>query len=269
MRVYRTAITSQSLYTNCTADKSYNCFSKSISCPTEFLCRDTASSYACTCADGFSLSHSGQCYDEDECQLGIANCEHQCKNTDGSYECYCNTGYQLSADDRSCEDVDECGESTDKCETYCQNVQGGYQCYCNAGYRLVNQISCVDIDECLTNNGECQGTCINTQGSHSCNCNCNVLNYLLAFLVILLIVIVILVILIIVVCLLMSRRRKSSYEAISHPHPSEGEGIYDVPAEDFTENEPLIDKLSTNDDSNSDNSLEINPLPIAEVQYNK
>ena len=189
-KVYRTAITSKTLYTNCTAVKSYNCFSKSISCPTELVCRNTADSYACTCADGFSLSHTGQCYDEDECHLGIANCEHQCNNTIGSYECYCNRGYQLSADDRSCEDVDECALGIEQCldgET-CVNTIGSYACretgcvlscehphdhtcICCEGYRLFNHTQCLDIDECQEATDRCDMNCHNTKGSYQCSCD--------------------------------------------------------------------------------------------------
>ena len=187
-KVYRTAITSKTLYTNCTADESYNCFSKSISCPTELVCRNTANSYACTCADGFSLSHTGQCYDEDECQLGTSNCQHNCNNNIGSYECYCNTGYQLSVDDRSCEDVDECALGTEQClngeictntigsfacrETGCViSCQEGKSCTCCNGYRLDNDSKCIDIDECeeLTNN--CDTNCQNLQGGYQCYCD--------------------------------------------------------------------------------------------------
>ena len=282
-KVYRTAIISQSLYTNCAADKSYNCFSKSISCPIELVCRNTANSYACTCADGFSLSHTGQCYDEDECQLGLANCEYQCNNTVGSYECYCNTGYQLSSDDRTCEDVDECALGAKQClngeicdntigsfacrETDCViSCQKGKPCTCCNGYRFDYNSRCVDIDECHTNNGGCQGTCINTEGGYSCN-QTTIDNYLLAFLVISLIAGFILAILIFfLLVLLIRQRRKRRYEGIPHPLQNEYEGIYDIPIEDFTGNEPLIEKLSTNDDS-INNSLEIYPLPIAEVQY--
>ena len=186
-KVYRTAITSKTLYTNCTVDESYNCFSKSISCPTELVCRNTADSYACTCADGFSLSHTGQCYDEDECQLGTSKCEN-CNNNIGSYECYCNTGYQLSADDRSCEDVDECALGTEQClngeictntmgsfacrETGCViSCQEGKSCTCCNGYRLDTDSKCIDIDECeeLTNN--CDTNCQNLQGGYHCYCD--------------------------------------------------------------------------------------------------
>ena len=246
-KVYRTAITSKTLYTNCSADHSYNCFSKSISCPTEFVCRDTADSYACTCADGFSLSHTGQCYDEDECLLGTSNCEHNCNNTIGSYECYCNRGYQLSADDRSCEDVDECALDTEQClngeictnmigsfacrETGCViSCQEGKSCTCCNGYRLDNDSKCIDIDECeelsdncvtnkdiderFSNNGGCQGSCVNTQGSYSCNIlntqisQTDINSYLLASLIILIVINFLVVIIVAIFVLVVMRGRR-------------------------------------------------------------
>ena len=188
-KVYRTAITTASLYTNCTSDESYTCFSKTATCPTDYVCRDTATSYACTCADGFSLLSTGKCLDEDECQVGKSPCEYQCNNTIGSYECSCETGYQLSADDKSCEDVDECAIGIAQCmsgET-CVNTVGNYacrefgcvescanpqdhSCTCCVGFRLYNNSQCLDIDECDESIDECDMNCYNTKGSYQCSC---------------------------------------------------------------------------------------------------
>ena len=167
-KVYRTSITSTSLYTNCTVDRSYDCFNKSVSCPIEFVCRDTGTSHACTCADGYSLPHTGVCVDENECELGQASCAQHCNNTIGSFECYCDPGYQLTADDFSCEDINECQELTSECDTNCHNTKGSYECSCTQGYQLVNQLTCIDIDECLTSNGGCDNMCVNTVGSYYC-----------------------------------------------------------------------------------------------------
>ena len=167
-KVYRTSITSTSLYTNCTVDRSYGCFSKSVSCPIEFVCRDTGTSHACTCADGYNLLYTGVCVDENECELGQDSCAQHCNNTIGSFECYCDPGYQLTADDFSCEDIDECQELTSECDTNCHNTKGSYECSCTQGYQLVNQLKCIDIDECQTSNGGCDNMCVNTVGSYQC-----------------------------------------------------------------------------------------------------
>ena len=167
-KVYRTSITSTSLYTNCTVDRSYGCFSKSVSCPIEFVCRDTGTSHACTCTDGYSLLHTGVCADVNECELGQASCAQHCNNTIGSFECSCDPGYQLTADDLSCEDIDECQELTSECDTNCHNTKGSYECSCTQGYQLVNQLTCIDIDECQTSNGGCDNMCVNTVGSYQC-----------------------------------------------------------------------------------------------------
>ena len=188
-KVYRTSITSTSLYTNCTVDRSYGCFSKSVSCPIEFVCRDTGTSHACTCADGYNLLYTGVCVDENECELGQASCAQHCNNTIGSFECYCDPGYQLTADDFSCEDIDECQMGTSQCsqsET-CTNTVGSYACIesecvrscddpvnhsctCCIGYQLNNNYQCVDIDECQELTIECDTNCHNTKGSYECSC---------------------------------------------------------------------------------------------------
>ena len=189
-KVYRTSITSTSLYTNCTVDRSYGCFSKSVSCPIEFVCRDTGTSHACTCADGYSLLHTGVCVDENECELGQASCAQHCKNTNGSFECSCDPGYQLADDDFSCEDIDECQMGTSQCaqsET-CTNTVGSYACIesgcsrlcddpvnhtciCCVGYQLNDRFQCADIDECQELTSECDSNCHNTIGSYQCSCN--------------------------------------------------------------------------------------------------
>ena len=188
-KVYRTAITSASLYTNCTTYESYNCFSKTATCPIDYVCRDTASSYACTCADGFSLLTTGECVDENECEQGKSKCEYQCNNTIGSYECSCDTGYQLSGDDRSCEDVDECAIGIAQCmsDETCVNTVGNYacresgcvqscenpqdhSCTCCDGFRLYNNSQCIDIDECIESIDECDMNCHNNKGSYACSC---------------------------------------------------------------------------------------------------
>ena len=188
-KVYRTSITSTSLYTNCTVDRSYGCFSKSVSCPIEFVCRDTGTSHACTCADGYSLLYTGICVDENECELRQDSCAQHCNNTIGSFECYCDPGYQLAADDFSCEDIDECQMGIAQCaqSEACTNTVGSYacivsecvvcddpvngSCICCVGYQLNDRFQCADIDECQELTSECDSNCHNTIGSYQCSCN--------------------------------------------------------------------------------------------------
>ena len=189
-KVYRSLISTKSLYTNCTVDRSYQCFSRSAVCPGEYICRDTPTGYACTCEDGYVLHGTGECSDEDECKLRQDNCEQVCVNTIGSYECRCRQGYKLAADRVSCDDIDECENSTETCDTgkTCVNTLGGYSCIegacikpcndirnascaCCQGYRLHNEVECVDVDECMESTHLCEMKCHNTVGSYYCSCN--------------------------------------------------------------------------------------------------
>ena len=187
---YKSDITNEKLYTNCTDNGVFNCFNRSKTCPPDYICRDLSNHTACTCEDGFILLSSGKCVDDDECELGITNCKHDCHNTIGSFECSCDIGYQLSADDRSCEDVDECEVGIGPClmDETCINTMGSYVCKetgcviscdnpkdnictCCDGYRLFNRSHCVDIDECQESLDTCEMNCQNTKGGYQCLCN--------------------------------------------------------------------------------------------------
>ena len=184
--VYRSSISTDSIYTNCTDESTYACFSKSIICPQDYLCRDTLTGPACTCRDGYVLHNTGECTDEDECMEGLDQCEQHCNNTIGSYECYCSVGYELAGDDVSCVDIDECVVDTDRCVSgqTCVNTLGGYtctegtcieecinsSCTCCTGYKLDNNTQCVDIDECKESTDLCEMNCYNTEGSYRCSC---------------------------------------------------------------------------------------------------
>ena len=184
--VYRSSISTDSLYTNCTDKSTYSCFSKSIVCPQGYICRDTPTGPACTCKDGYVLHNTGECIDEDECMEGLDQCEQHCNNTIGSYQCYCNVGYGLAGDGVSCVDIDECVVGTDRCVSgqTCVNTQGGYtctegacieecsnsSCTCCTGYRLNDNTQCVDIDECKESTDLCEMNCLNAEGSYRCSC---------------------------------------------------------------------------------------------------
>ena len=81
-------ITDQMHYTNCYQTESFQCFSKSITCPDNQVCHNTETSYSCGCSRGYALHSSGQCKDVDECDE-MTDCQHTCQNTEGSFHCSC------------------------------------------------------------------------------------------------------------------------------------------------------------------------------------
>ena len=99
------------------------------------VCRNTASSYTCSCNSGYTLASNGRTCngklrtwvhtntygsfirysgvidigpmrifiaDINECSTNNGGCQHNCVNTRGSYECRCRSGFQLSSNRRSC-----------------------------------------------------------------------------------------------------------------------------------------------------------------------
>ena len=142
-----TSITTQSLYTNCSQTESFQCFSKSITCPSYQVCHNTENSYFCGCAIGYSVQGLGQCLDTNECD-GTTNCQHTCENTDGSFYCTCNEGYELASDGYSCDDVNECLDLNGGCEFGCLNNIGSYLCQCRYGIELINKTHCDSEIQC-------------------------------------------------------------------------------------------------------------------------
>lgn len=101
-------------------------------------CTDTAESFTCTCAQGFTgdgrTSGTG-CANLDECALGTDDCVESasCADNDGSYSCGCAQGFAGDgrASGSGCADVDECSASTAVCDSttsVCANLEGSYQC---------------------------------------------------------------------------------------------------------------------------------------------
>ena len=142
------SITNQSLYTDCSQTESFQCFSKSITCPSFQVCLNTETSYSCGCPRGYVLPNSGQCIDTDECNEAT-NCQHTCVNTDGSYYCACDEGYELASDGYSCDDVNECLDLNGGCEFGCLNTIGSYQCQCHYGLELINKTHCDTEIQCI------------------------------------------------------------------------------------------------------------------------
>ncbi|KAK3920598.1 Fibrillin-1 [Frankliniella fusca] len=137
-------------------------------------CYNSLGSYQCQCEDGYSAKAGAgeQCTDDDECELGISNCDpnSECLNT----PCVCDGGFR--GDGLSCVDIDECAEDDKLCENgHCLNYPGSYRCECEMGFVHKDdrfQQTCVDINECESFSNLCvYGRCINTIGMFQCKCN--------------------------------------------------------------------------------------------------
>ncbi|KAL9854237.1 fibulin-1 isoform 2-T2 [Geothlypis trichas] len=150
--------------------------------PCSQQCRDTGSSYVCSCFVGYQLQADGiTCEDINECITGTHNCGigQTCVNTLGSFRCQrdtsCGTGYELT-DDSRCKDIDECETGTHNCppDFICQNTPGSFRCrpklQCMSGFIQDALGNCIDINECLSTNMPCPAgqICINTDGSFTC-----------------------------------------------------------------------------------------------------
>ncbi|XP_010408511.2 fibulin-1 isoform X1 [Corvus cornix cornix] len=150
--------------------------------PCSQQCRDTGSSYVCSCFVGYQLQPDGiTCEDINECITGTHNCGigQTCVNTLGSFRCQrdtsCGTGYELT-DDSRCKDIDECETGTHNCppDFICQNTPGSFRCrpklQCMSGFIQDALGNCIDINECLSTNMPCPAgqICINTDGSFTC-----------------------------------------------------------------------------------------------------
>ncbi|XP_064373074.1 fibulin-1 isoform X1 [Dromaius novaehollandiae] len=150
--------------------------------PCSQQCRDTGSSYVCSCFVGYQLQPDGvNCEDINECITGAHSCGigQTCINTLGSFRCQrdtsCGTGYELT-DDSRCKDIDECETGTHNCppDFICQNTPGSFRCrpklQCMNGFIQDALGNCIDINECLSTNMPCPAgqICINTDGSYTC-----------------------------------------------------------------------------------------------------
>ncbi|KAI6647880.1 Signal peptide, CUB and EGF-like domain-containing protein 1 isoform X3 [Oopsacas minuta] len=151
---FQKSINNPLLYTNCSQTEAYQCFDKSIICPSNEICHNTQNGYLCSCPRGYSLHNSGECRDFDECNEATT-CEHTCVNTDGSYHCGCDEGYKIATNGYDCEDVNECQELNGGCEFGCRNSIGSYQCFCEYGHKLYNETQCEESIECELMGDDC------------------------------------------------------------------------------------------------------------------
>ena len=160
----QTHIYDTSVYSNCSQSQTYQCFNKSITCPSNLVCHNTNISYTCGCPIGYELNVSGNCIDVNECDKETS-CQHTCVNTEGSFYCICDKGYKQASNGYQCDDINECHEWNGGCEHGCGNTIGSYQCYCQEGHQLYNQTHCetnIECDvinhrNCLDNSFVCQG----------------------------------------------------------------------------------------------------------------
>ena len=158
-------------------------------------------SASCGCRKG--LTKNGEnCFDVDECGLGIDDCPRRsnCINTMGSHICDCYAGYddtnctnldvmvcrvldrefECTCKDGfdehvngTCTDIDECSRGLHKCQKNldCVNNLGDYACEppCEEGFERSYNGTCMDIDECTSNIHNCSsGPCVNIYGGFSC-----------------------------------------------------------------------------------------------------
>uniref|UniRef100_A0A915CWM9 Uncharacterized protein n=1 Tax=Ditylenchus dipsaci TaxID=166011 RepID=A0A915CWM9_9BILA len=160
-------------------------------------CKNTQGSFECErrCESGFHASADGECIDQDECSLGLDNCEAstECYNIEGSFECIesCADGFYHNTES-ICEDINEC-QLDDPCNPpmFCENLLGSFKCLCPAGFPIANdtcqgismdplnplkwfmwdsgQSVCADLDECAFD-APCQFDCTNTAGTYECSC---------------------------------------------------------------------------------------------------
>ncbi|XP_078529957.1 fibulin-1 isoform X2 [Lissotriton helveticus] len=150
--------------------------------PCKQQCRNTGSSYTCSCFMGYELQADGiSCEDINECLVGSHNCKEGlvCINMPGVFRCQrevsCGTGYELTHEN-TCKDIDECASGIHNCPVnfVCQNTHGSFRCLpkqqCGIGFIQDAQGQCIDINECLRTNPPCPPgqTCINNEGSFTC-----------------------------------------------------------------------------------------------------
>ena len=99
-------------------------------CPGNQTCE--SQTYSCGCSEGLKKI-GNDCFDIDECSLGIHKCQNnlECINGQGDYACkpFCQEGFENTFAE-NCRDVNECALNTYNCssELQCINVDGGFSC---------------------------------------------------------------------------------------------------------------------------------------------
>ncbi len=124
----------------------------------------------CECNDGFRPGPLGVCFDIDECQEQLDNCDvmSTCINNEGGFTCSCIDGYE--GDGFNCFDTDECaGNNSCNGNASCENTVGSYTCVCNEGFTGDGR-TCEDLNECTMRPCHLMADCSNSIGSFQCEC---------------------------------------------------------------------------------------------------
>ncbi|XP_064597834.1 LOW QUALITY PROTEIN: uncharacterized protein LOC135464334 [Liolophura sinensis] len=112
--------------------------------------------YQCACQEGFKgkgrpgvWANGRECYDDDECALGLCPDNSECENTEGSYNCICNQGYTMDSNSGTCIDINECNEVPGPCHKLadCLNTESSYTCTCRDG-SVGDGVQCTEIAKC-------------------------------------------------------------------------------------------------------------------------
>ncbi|MFO0595197.1 MAG: hypothetical protein U0228_07830 [Myxococcaceae bacterium] len=146
-------------------------------------CVNTATSFECRCAMGFSgATVSGgpaSCADVDECPTQDCGPLGVCTNTSGSFTCSCPSGTfgaTVTGGPTSCSTTDRC-TTAGQCgaNASCQSTATSFTCTCASGWMGAvttgTPATCTDVDECaLAGTCGANAVCKNTDGSFGCTC---------------------------------------------------------------------------------------------------
>ena len=98
------------------------------SCPGNQTC--ISSTTTCGCSKGLKKV-GNDCFDIDECSLGMCQKSLECINISGDYSCkpFCGKGFENTYDE-ICRDIDECalGIHNYSSEQHCTNTDGNFSC---------------------------------------------------------------------------------------------------------------------------------------------
>jgi len=141
-------------------------------CPRNADCSNTQGSYTCECSDGFAGDGNTDCRDVNDCA------SYPCANgecTDGGvrlYSCVCSSGWM----DYNCDfDIDECTTGSHNCHPMakCVNLPGTFMCRCFSGMSGDGVNECNDMNDCEPDPCDPEhGTCEDLGPDHF-TCNCD------------------------------------------------------------------------------------------------